>query len=157
MKQPRDNREREREKHHVRVIRLYFAAARSTPSYYKTLNKTLFVFADTMCKRRERVHKCASLPRTSFQKTSSSSSSSSRLFEKVRILRTFALRFERLLRRDESSKASTSRQLHETESRRFRNVKSSFTFHRFLKSTAFANLFAEDTEEYTRSSYSLVF
>ena len=146
----------------MRVIRLYFAAARSTPSYYKTLNKTLFVFADTMCKRRERVHKCASLPRTSFQKTSfssssSSSSSSSRLFEKVRILRTFALRFERLLRRDESSKASTSRQLHETESRRFRNVKSSFTFHRFLKSSAFANLFAEDTEEYTRSSYSLVF
>ena len=142
----------------MRVIRLYFAAARSTPSYYKTLNKTLFVFADTMCKRRERVHKCASLPRTSFQKTSSSSSSSSsRLFEKVRILRTFALRFERLLRRDESSNASTSRQLHETESRRFRNVKSSFTFHRFLKSTAFANLFAEDTEEYTRSSYSLVF
>ena len=142
----------------MRVIRLYFAAARSTPSYYKTLNKTLFVFADTMCKRRERVHKCASLPRTSFQKTSSSSSSSSsRLFEKVHILRTFALRFERLLRRDESSKASTSRQLHETESRRFRNVKSSFTFHRFLKSSAFANLFAEDTEEYTRSSYSLVF
>ena len=144
----------------MRVIRLYFAAARSTPSYYKTLNKTLFVFADTMCKRRERVHKCASLPRTSFQKTSSSSSSSSsssRLFEKVRILRTFALRFERLLRRDESSNASTSRQLHETESRRFRNVKSSFTFHRFLKSSAFANLFAEDTEEYARSSYSLVF
>ena len=143
----------------MRVIRLYFAAARSTPSYYKTLNKTLFVFADTMCKRRERVHKCASLPRTSFQKTSSSSSSSSssRLFEKVHILRTFALRFERLLRRDESSKASTSRQLHETESRRFRNVKSSFTFHRFLKSSAFANLFAEDTEEYARSSYSLVF
>ena len=143
----------------MRVIRLYFAAARSTPSYYKTLNKTLFVFADTMCKRRERVHKCASLPRTSFQKTSSSSSSSSssRLFEKVHILRTFALRFERLLRRDESSNASTSRQLHETESRRFRNVKSSFTFHRFLKSTAFANLFAEDTEEDTRSSYSLVF
>ena len=140
----------------MRVIRLYFAAARSTPSYYKTLNKTLFVFADTMCKRRERVHKCASLPRTSFQKTSSSSSSS-RLFEKVHILRTFALRFERLLRRDESSNASTSRQLHETEYRRFRNVKSSFTFHRFLKSTAFANLFAEDTEEYTRSSYSLVF
>ena len=140
------------------VIRLYFAAARSTPSYYKTLNKTLFVFADTMCKRRERVHKCASLPRTSFQKTSSSSSSSSsRLFEKVRILGTFALRFERLLRRDESSNASTSRQLHETESRRFRNVKSSFTFHRFLKSSAFANLFAEDTEEYARSSYSLVF
>ena len=142
----------------MRVIRLYFAAARSTPSYYKTLNKTLFVFADTMCKRRERVHKCASLPRTSFQKTSSSSSSSSsRLFEKVHILRTFALRFERLLRRDESSNASTSRQLHETEYRRFRNVKSSFTFHRFLKSTAFANLFAEDTEEYARSSYSLVF
>ena len=142
----------------MRVIRLYFAAARSTPSYYKTLNKTLFVFADTMCKRREQVHKCASLPRTSFQKTSSSSSSSSsRLFEKVHILRTFALRFERLLRRDESSNASTSRQLHETEYRRFRNVKSSFTFHRFLKSTAFANLFAEDTEEYTRSSYSLVF
>ena len=141
----------------MRVIRLYFAAARSTPSYYKTLNKTLFVFADTMCKRRERVHKCASLPRTSFQKTSSSSSSSSRLFEKVRILRTFALRFERLLRRDESSNASTSRQLHETEYRRFRNVKSSFTFHRFLKSSAFANLFAEDTEEYARSSYSLVF
>ena len=143
----------------MRVIRLYFAAARSTPSYYKTLNKTLFVFADTMCKRRERVHKCASLPRTSFQKTSSSSSSSSssRLFEKVHILRTFALRFKRLLRRDESSNASTSRQLHETEYRRFRNVKSSFTFHRFLKSTAFANLFAEDTEEDTRSSYSLVF
>ena len=143
----------------MRVIRLYFAAARSTPSYYKTLNKTLFVFADTMCKRRERVHKCASLLCTSFQKTSSSSSSSSssRLFEKVHILRTFALRFERLLRRDESSNASTSRQLHETESRRFRNVKSSFTFHRFLKSSAFANLFAEDTEEYTRSSYSLVF
>ena len=142
----------------MRVIRLYFAAAWSTPSYYKTLSKTLFVFTDTMCKRRERVHKCASLPRTSFQKTSSSSSSSSsRLFEKVHILRTFALRFERLLRRDESSNASTSRQLHETESRRFRNVKSSFTFHRFLKSSAFANLFAEDTEEYARSSYSLVF
>ena len=87
----------------------FVAAARSTPSSYKTLNKTLFLVADTMCKRRERMYKCASLLRTSFQKTSSSSSSSSRLFEKVRILRTFALRFERLLRRDESSNASTSR------------------------------------------------
>ena len=92
----------------------FVAAARSTPSSYKTLNKTLFLVADTMCKRRERMYKCASLLRTSFQKTSSSSSSSSRLFEKVRILRTFALRFERLLRRErrrviESSNASTSR------------------------------------------------
>ena len=51
----------------------------------------------------------------------------------------------------------------ETRQKKFSSMSSSvkerikLTFHRFLKSSAFANLFAEDTEEYTRSSYSLVF